>query len=291
MTQVFLSIVVSVLALGTVGARAAEPVVWERHPIQVQISAERELTGQVAMPAKTERKLPVVLVFGGFEEAGRVLDLLQPKSPALLATLDYPFAAPRRLEFPSSLRHLPLARRMIQDMLVGIERLAEKLSQWPQADSEKITLIGASFGAPFAIRIAARRPDLISGLAVVHGFGDLTGTAIHQLMRVWPRKFGIAAYPMAWTLSHMGIAYLGAPDPERDARTLQSRQRALMITAAQDTFIPKYSSQVLWEGLSSSKAQVERLELPGDHLQPGADQLVADILGIVENWLEKTRLR
>jgi hypothetical protein len=82
---------------------------------------------------------------------------------------------------------------------------------------------------------------------------------------------------MAWTVSWLGWRYLAAPSPEDAARSLAATQRVLLVSAEQDRFIPRQSSEVLWASIESSRARHDRLLMPGDHLQPGSDALIAEI--------------
>src|SRR4051812_27080408 len=64
-------------------------------------------------------KVPVLLVFGGFESADEVLSLLHPDVCVGLASFNYPFSAPRQLRFPESLRALPEAKALYRQTVRG----------------------------------------------------------------------------------------------------------------------------------------------------------------------------
>jgi dienelactone hydrolase len=240
-------------------------------------------------PDREAKPFPVVMIFGGFENAGRVLELVQPDRPAILASFDYPFTPPRKLEFPASLRYLPQAKRFIHETIEGIAALKSALKRRPDVDPGKFTLVGASFGAPFVTAAAASDPEF-RGVALVHGFADVVGTSVHQLMRSFGKRFGALAYPMAWTLCQAGFLYIDGPEPEVEARKLSTGQSVLMISASEDSFIPRNSSELLWSALQASRARRERLEMPGDHLQPGSEALIAKIMGHVVEWMERMGL-
>jgi dienelactone hydrolase len=113
------------------------------------------------------------MLFGGFQGAARVLDLIDgAKLPpsVLLASFDYPFKPPRRFSFPGSLQYAPDVKRMMSETVEGIVWLARELARRPDVDPNRITVIGASLGAPFVIEAAAREP-LIRGVALIHGSG------------------------------------------------------------------------------------------------------------------------
>lgn len=267
------------LFLGALPAPGAEPVSrWrtERLPLSV---AEATLR----IPADGARgRLPALLIFGGFEEAGKVLELVHPDRPVLLASFDYPYRPPRKFEFPGSLRFAPEVKRAVHETLRGIRELQAALARRPDVDSQKISILGASFGAPFA---AQRSAPPFAGVILVHGFGDVPGTAMHQLLRSWRERFGLLAYPLAWLLTQLSWTYLQAEAPEVAVEALTSDQHVLVITAENDSFIPPASSEALWAGIKRSPALAEREIMPGDHLQPGSDELIARILHRVSGWM------
>ncbi|MBI3544883.1 MAG: dienelactone hydrolase family protein, partial [Deltaproteobacteria bacterium] len=226
--------------------------------------------------------------FGGFEEAAAVLGLLDPKIPVVVASFDYPFDPPRRFEFPESLQFAPQAKRAVRETLVGINELVSALKKRGDVDPTRIFIVGASFGAPFAVAAAAENHDL-AGLAVVHGFGDVPDTVQAILETKWAPKLHFLARPLAWALSHGAWAFLQAPAPEEEARKLGAGQRVLMVTAEDDTIVPRKNVDALWDAIKSSKASHQRIDLPGDHLRPGATDLIARIQKLVSEWIEKTQ--
>jgi dienelactone hydrolase len=239
----------------------------------------------VADAGTRARKLPALLVFGGFEEAGRVLELLDPKIPVVLASVDYPYRGPRRFEFPGTLREAPRLRRAARDMTAAVEALASEIARVPEVDPSRLGVIGASFGAPFALEAAANLGARMRYVILVHGFADAAGTIEHRLHQIWSDRLGWLARPAAWLTARLIWAYLGAPDPGESAARLAAGTRAVMIEATEDRFIPRPARERLWERLRASRAQVSRIAMPGDHVQPGSDALIAEIMRKVERWL------
>lgn len=278
------------LALLAPGAARAHDFETVRLPLRV--SDDRTIQAQLRIPAdlRPGTRLPAVMVFGGFENAAQVLDLVKPEVPLVLAGFDYPFAPPRVFEFPQSLGIASDVKRMAHDTRAGIGLLARALRERPEVDPGRILIIGASFGAPFALAAAAEFPDEITGVAIVHGFGQVPETAYARLMRLWQPKVGFLAAVPAWLLSRLGWAYLSFPWPEHAARALEARQKILMVTAAQDSFIPRDSSDSLWRAIEESEAIRERIVMPGDHLQPGSRELIGKILKLVQEWAGRSGL-
>ena len=249
------------------------------------------LTAKLLVPTQEEKgtRFPVVSVFGGFERATKLLETLQPKAPIIVASFDYPFDAPKKFEFSKSLSYAPDTKRAISDMLGAIEELHNAIKKREDVDASKITVLGASIGAPFALTAAADDPT-ISGIVIIHGFGDIPGTVKHRLLRRWEPKFGALAHPMAWLFSHLGWLYLDGPAPEESVLRLTSRQRVYMIQAEEDSYIPTASSSRLWKAIENSAAQHERLMTPGDHLQPDSNRAIENISDQIINWMKRSEL-
>lgn len=258
--------------------------------LTVRLSEDRTAIATVRVPRllRPGQRVPVLLIFGGFESAGRVLDLLHPDIPIVLASFDYPFPADRRFRFPESLKWLPEAKRLQQRTVSGILDLTEQLKTLPEVDPRRIVVAGASFGAPFALAAAARSPD-ISLVVAVHGFGQVPRTAERLLARAWLPYLGILARPSAWTLSRLLWLYLWPESPEESASRLRENQTILLISADHDSFVPTESSDSLWAAIERSSASSSRVRMPTDHLMPGSEALIADIVARIEAWLRQVR--
>lgn len=254
-----------------------------RFPVQVAEAQFVEATLRLPGCLEAGQKVPVFLIFGGFESAGKVLDLIHPTEPLALASFDYPFTASRKLEFRDGFRILREGKVLYPETVRGIINFVSALRRMPQIDPGRVTAIGASFGAPFVLGAAARDSD-ISGVALVHGFGRVPETAEHVILRSWLPKYGWRARPLAWLVSRLGWLLLDSEMPESEAAKLSSKQRVLMITAKDDSFIPRESSDSLWAALEKSQSLKSRVIMPGDHLMPGSDRLIEQIMHKIEAW-------
>jgi len=235
------------------------------------------------------RRLPALMLFGGFQHAAQVLERVQVDRPLILATFDYPFEPPRKFQFPASLKYAPEARAAIHGSFDGVVKLHEALKKRGDVDPARITVVGASAGAPFATVGAARSG--IPGVILVQGFGDVTSVFQNLLVRKFRGTYGEwVEWPALW-LARWMTWYCEIPDIAAQARQLRSSQRVLLFTAAQDDFIPAASTEALWSALEASPAQHQRIDLVGAHLGVGDDrQRIADILGRSMEWMEKQGL-
>lgn len=249
----------------------------------------RTVEAQLRIPDDARRPLPALMLFGGFRRAAKVLDLVHSDRPLVWATFDYPFEPPRKFHFPSSLKHAPEARAAIHGAFDGIGKLYQALTRHAAVDPARITVIGASAGAPFATVGAARNP--IPGLILVQGMGDVPAVIENLIYRKYREKYGDwVARPAHW-LARWINWYCEIPDIAAQARRLRPSQRALMFTASQDDFIPKPATEALWDALRESKAQADRIDLEGIHLGVGDDSArIADILQRAMQWMERKDL-
>lgn len=271
---------------------ASRPLTFTEEEFKFTIPSGKVLTARLLVPSKEEgvpARLPVLSVFGGFERAEKLLELVHPKVPVIVATFEYPFDAPQKFEMPGSLKYAPHAKQAVADMFDAIEELHKTLRQRDDVDASKISVLGASFGVPFALGAAAADPS-ISGVVLVHGFGDVPGTVEYQLIQKWKPRYGVFARPVAWMLSRLGWFYLDAPAPEQSARRLTSRQRVLVISAETDSYVPTAASNRLWEALESSSSHHERFMTPGDHVEADSEELIETIAGQVTAWLSRSEL-
>jgi hypothetical protein len=246
----------------------------------------RTLAATLRVPDRSAGRLPALMLFGGFRHAAQVLDKVQTPQPVIWATFDYPFDPPRKFRFPDSLRHAPAARAAIHGSFEGIQKLYRALLQHPRVDPARITVIGASAGAPFAVVGAAREP--IPGVILVQGMGDVPLVIGHLIARKYRPRYGDwVATPAHW-LGRWIDWYCEIPDIAAQARQLRASQKVLMFTAAQDDFIPAAATAALWDALEDSHAIHERIDLAGLHLGVGDDSArIADILERSMRWMER----
>lgn len=249
----------------------------------------RVLEATLRRPQGASGRLPALMLFGGFQRAAEVLDRVQLERPVIWASFDYPFEPPRKFRFPESLRHAPALRRAIHDTFDGIDELTAALRARPDVDPARITIIGASAGAPFATIGAARAA--IPGVVLVQGFADVTRVIQHLLVRKRRERYGAwIEWPALW-LAKWIHWYCALPDVAAHARQLGPGQQVLLFTAAADELIPPEATTALWTALQASAAPHERIDLPGAHLGVGDDRArIAEILQHAVQWLERRGL-
>lgn len=272
----------AVLLLGALAAfEAAGRVVAERE-VDLPLGAERRLRARLQVPA-SEGPLPAVMLFGGIERGAAALDLVSSARPTVMASFDYPMKLPEQASAAGVLAAVPAARRGIRDSLRGMGLLYAHLRTMPEVDPARISIVGVSLGAPFAVIAAA--DNGIPGLAVIHGFGDVPGVVAHQLIRRWEPEHGSWVRPFAHALAHLLNFATGAPSVERHASRLVSGQKVLVLIAADDERVPQSATDALVAGLRQSGAMIESELEEGGHLAGGEDPRIPALLNRTESWL------
>lgn len=260
-----------------------------RETVDFTLDSGRVLTAEIRRPAQTREPLPAVLLFGGFRGAATVLDAVPQDVPVAAVSFDYPFDPPRKFVFPDTLMHIPAMARGIDETFEGIEHLVAHLRAREDIDDKRITIVGASLGAPFAV-ISAANLDL-PGLVIVHGFGEVRRVIATQFIRKFEPRYGKWVRWPSWGLANALVWGFGLPAPERSAPKLGSEQRALMIVAGDDEMIPQRATETLWQALQASQARVERINEQGVHLQGTGDPRIADLVGTSLDWMHRNDLQ
>lgn len=274
-----------------VGLFAPLPVLAiEYREAQLSLTLEdgHALAVRLRVPEGAQGRLPAVMLFGGIERGAAALDLVVSQSPMILASFDYPFELPRSASPMTIARLLPEARRAIARTVEGIGQLHAALAARPDVDSAKISLVGVSLGAPFAVIAAADHQ--VPGLAVIHGFAEVPQVIAHQFIRrrepapgpVYRLSIGLFSRFMAW--------FAGIPDIGQKAASLGPGQRVWMLSASDDGLIPNDAIRSLRDGFEQSSAELVFETESGGHLAGGEDPRIPSLLRRAEHWMWEVRL-
>ncbi|MGQ0621530.1 MAG: hypothetical protein ACT4QA_16680 [Panacagrimonas sp.] len=276
--------VAAAFLLGALLAVAAEARVPAERTLDLKLAGARVVSARVQVPV-ADAPVPAVILLGGFEAGAAALDRVSASRPTVMASFDYPFTLPKEKPalwaWPGLLRE---ARQGIRDTSEAIGRLHAHLLTMPEVDPARITIVGVSLGAPFAVAAAADHG--IPGLAVIHGFGRVNEMIAQQLIRRWEPDHGPWVRPLARRVARWMTWYADVPDIEDKARTLQAHQRVLMLIAADDDLVPASATAALIEALSASSAPVESETDAGAHLAGDTDPRIPALLTRTEVWME-----
>jgi len=288
MTRIAGSLVSGALLAAALGALAPPAsAAYRQETLPFTLDDGRKVTAQLRIPARARGRLPAVMLFGGFQRGERVLDLVKTDTPLIWANLNYPFDPPRKFVFPDSFRYAPEMRDGIHNMFEGVDRLYAALKARPDVDPRRITIVGASAGAPFATVGAAKNG--IPGVILVQGFAQVRDVVQHLFVRKLEPKYGAWVKGPAWLVATWIHWYCRIPDIAGYARQMKAGQKVLLFTAADDDYIPRPASDAIWDALQESKAHRERIVQPGRHMR-GKEEEVAEILKSSLVWMEQQGL-
>jgi hypothetical protein len=108
---------------------------------------------------------------------------------------------------------LSLARRLekgIHETIEAIGRLHALLARCADIDADRLTIVGVSLGAPFAVSGAVEQDW--RGVVIIDGFGDLPRTLRHQFARRWRPRYGVFAEAVAWLAQTAAMLLIDVPD-------------------------------------------------------------------------------
>lgn len=242
-------------------------------------------TARLSLPQQERTPLAAVIVLGGFETGEKSVELLRDDLDVIYATIDYPYKAPETRGIVRDLKEIPAIKKAVHRADLALDALISKLETDPRVDAKKLSIVGASFGAPFALAAAARNA-LIGGVILVHAFGRVDLAMARQLANEW----GSWSWPMAWLLGKAAWFYLDYREPEVMAEELNAHQRVFFIFSETDEQLPCESIASLLEGLKRSSARVTIARSTDGHLGPGKIKMIDAMTEASIDWLKSQDL-
>ncbi len=269
------------LILGLCAPALAQDVeqVWP-----VTLDSGRGLDLHLRLPsADPEHRYPAIMLFGGFQGAAEILQHVKTDRPVVRASFRYPWDEPENVSLLAIPGIVQGFAQAVRDTFEGIDRLIELLREHPAVDHQRIILVGASAGAPFAT--IGGQSNAVPAVVIVQGFGRLRDVIAHQFTVSWSKKYGDWVAPVAWLLAALIVWWAELPHPEHHARQFDQTQQVLMINAQQDQRIPHKAIESLWSAIDASPAGSERLDLAGGHLRGYHDPAMEQIMATALSWL------
>jgi dienelactone hydrolase len=222
-------------------------------------------------------KIPAILLLGGMMTGKKAVEYAYEVDSVLLVAPDYPYTVQAHYGLWDIIRDIPAAHQalhlQIRDNLV----LLAYLRTWDRIDSSKISMIGYSFGVPFACATAALDRD-IKGLALIYG-----GSGLKHLLQV-----NFKLYPSFLNTMLIEIFWFFLSDFEPAVQVTQIKPLPLLcINGEFDSKIPKDSARALHDLIPFTKTVIW---LPSDHVRPDNKSLSITIIKTLKNWYHAHRL-
>jgi pimeloyl-ACP methyl ester carboxylesterase len=223
-------------------------------------------------------KLPAVLVAAGLVTGERVIDLVGERDDMVMVAVDYGWEG----EF--SVRTVGETLRMLRGLkavgddavprlLLGIDALMRE----PTVDTNRVVIVGVSFGSYFAIPAAAL-DQRVSRLILVQGGGEM-GSVIAASAPMW--KASLPPRVLAW----IGETAFRPLEPERWIGRIAPRQ-VTFIASRTDPQFPVAAVERVYR-LSGEPKELIWHDTP--HVAPKAADIIAELARVVIEQLGAKR--
>ena len=232
---------------------------------------------RIVRNADSDTRQPVLVILGGHRTGSDAVDLFGDVGQRIVVGVDYPYDGPDKVKgvLPVA-RTIPTARQAFLDTVPAVSLIVDWLVEQPWVDADRIFLIGASLGVPFAAT-AAGRDHRIAGLILVHGAADNRLWLQTQVERRIDTEF--LHYPLA-TVLHW-LAYGPVLDTREHIARVSPRP-VLIIGAREDERTPAGQTELLFEAAGEPR----RLRFTdGQHIQPNRPGIIAELLRVADEEL------
>ncbi len=229
---------------------------------------------RILRPAASGARLPVVLLVGGHRTGKDAVDRVGRASGTAFAAIDYPYAGNASPDgLLQSLGTLPHIQRAFIDTPPALSMVVDWLLEQPWVDPDRIELVGASLGVPFAA--AAGAVDTrFSRIWLLHGGGDNVSWVAHvgrrhienaTLRRLAARFVLLMVHGASFDTPHW--VRLSAPRP------------VILVAARDDDYVPPEAQAPLVE--LAKEEHVELIWTEGQHIRGDRDDELRQLLDIV----------
>ncbi len=294
---VVMSITLSLIWLRWESSRPRDDWFSERHGQIETVATEESITeyGQLAESVRlisdsglqvsfriirdmeTDAPLPVLMILGGHRTGSDAIDLFGDVGHRSIVGVDYPYDGPDKVKgvIPFA-RTIPLARQAFLDTVPAVSLILDWLVEQAWVDKNRIILVGASLGVPFAATAAAR-DRRITSLMLVHGAADNRLWLEVQVARRIDTE--LLHYPLATIL--YWLAYGPVLDTSKHVANVSPRP-VLIIGARDDERTPAGQAELLFDAARDPK----RLRCTdGQHIQSNRKEIVAELRRIADEEL------
>lgn len=242
--------------------------------VRLVSSSGLEVSFRILRAADAEEALPVLMILGGHRTGSRVVELFSDVENRSVVGVEYPYDGPEKVKgvLPIA-KTTPLVRRAFLDTVPAVSLVLDWLNEQPWVDKNRIVLIGASLGVPFAAAAAAR-DERITALMLVHGAADNRLWIEMQVARRLDARF--LHYPLSIVLHWM--AYGSVLDTPAHVASIEPRP-VLIVGAREDERTPAGQEILLYEAAQEPR----RLRYTnGQHVEPDREDILLELWNILQ---------
>jgi fermentation-respiration switch protein FrsA (DUF1100 family) len=228
-------------------------------------------TSATADSSATARR-PTFLILGGYRTGDQAATLIPDTHGNIIAALAYPYSGDLGVKGLRVIPQVPSIRRALLDTPAATMLAIDYLLTRADVDSNRVELVGASFGAPF-VCIAGAMDERVSRVWSVYGGGRL-----YDQLEVNLRK-SIGFGPGRRAVASIAAAFASVPhlSPEQWAPQISPRP-FVMINSSDDERIPRQSIDALYQAAQEPK---EMIWLDGPHLHGSRPDVLARLVRVV----------
>ena len=234
--------------------------------------------GNLRIPLGGNGPLPAVLILAGQHTGARATRLISLEKPAVLCAMDYPSYPMKRISparLPVTLHSLRAAAFDAAGMAFNV---LDYLCGRPDVDPDRITVLGASFGVPFAV--IAALDNRVSGVVLIYGAGDL------EELIDWNLRRKVRFAPLRKLASHILGTLVSPFEPTAYIDRIAPRP-LLMINSSRDEKVPERCVRLLFNKASAPR---ELVWLDTEHIHPSNRSLIDSLTRISSDWLVRKNL-
>jgi len=222
-------------------------------------------------------KIPAILLLGGMMTGKKAVEYAYNVDSVLLIAPDYPYTVKSHYSFWDIMKDLSGAHQALHMQIRDNLVLLDYLRHWDRIDTSRISVIGYSFGVPFACATAALDQKL-NGLALIYG-----GAGLKQLLRI-----NFKLYRPFLNRILIELFWFFISDFEPAVRVHQLKPLPLLcINGEFDAKIPKELARALHDQIPFPKTVIW---LASDHVHPNNKTLNLDIIQHLKEWYHLHRL-
>jgi len=220
------------------------------------------------------KNLPAVIILGGMMTGKSAVNYAYGVDNVILAAPDYRYKPRWEYNIFTILYDLLEAYEAMYMQVVDNILLIEYLNSWDKNEEKRISLLGYSFGVPFAIATVSVQKN-INQLALVYGGADLKFLIRHNL-----DLFNFIIDELLVQLFWLHVMNF---EPGNFTENLAA-ESILLVNGLQDKKIPELSAKKLQNNLSGQKSIIW---LESKHVHPQNKQLSLKIIDILKNWYQE----
>ena len=231
---------------------------------------DTSLSAYVKIP-KDSVNYPSIIILGGMMTGKEAVNYAYGVDNVILVAPDYRYKPRIKYNFITIISDLLKVYNATYLQVVDNLLLIEFLKKWERSRDKNLSILGYSFGVPFAVA-TARINNKIDQLALVYGGGDLRYLIKHNLNLFNPFIDNL--------LSNLFWIHVINFEPIENLKSLKPIP-TLIINGLNDEKIPNISAQKLQDSINYEKTVIW---LDSKHVHPANKKLSLKIIDNLNLW-------